>query len=147
MASSVSSASSSLHEKEANLPSASSSFPSSEAAAAAAKYDDDEEEEDVCRICRNPADPEHPLRYPCACSGSIKYVHQECLLQWLNHSNARQCEVRDYHSLSLILFLDSIMDFFFKKLILILNLGLVSFGRSCFDSWEWEFENFELNCY
>jgi hypothetical protein len=35
-----------------------------------------------------------PLYYPCACSGSIKYVHQECLLQWLNHSNARQCEVR-----------------------------------------------------
>ncbi|KAL8129206.1 hypothetical protein V2J09_018361, partial [Rumex salicifolius] len=55
--------------------------------------DDDEEEEDVCRICRNPGDPDNPLRYPCACSGSIKYVHQDCLLQWLNHSNARQCEV------------------------------------------------------
>jgi len=34
-----------------------------------------------------------PLYYPCACSGSIKYVHQECLVQWLNHSKARQCEV------------------------------------------------------
>ncbi|XP_004290591.1 PREDICTED: probable E3 ubiquitin ligase SUD1 [Fragaria vesca subsp. vesca] len=61
--------------------------------AAAAKYDDDEEEEDVCRICRNPGDADNPLRYPCACSGSIKFVHQDCLLQWLNHSNARQCEV------------------------------------------------------
>ncbi|CAK9178647.1 unnamed protein product [Ilex paraguariensis] len=59
----------------------------------ASKYDDDEEEEDVCRICRNPGDAENPLRYPCACCGSIKFVHQECLLQWLNHSNARQCEV------------------------------------------------------
>ncbi|KAK7319893.1 hypothetical protein RJT34_04621 [Clitoria ternatea] len=59
-----------------------------------AKFDDDdEEEEDVCRICRNPGDSENPLRYPCACSGSIKFVHQDCLLQWLNHSNARQCEV------------------------------------------------------
>lgn len=59
-----------------------------------AKYDyEDEEEEDVCRICRNPGDAENPLRYPCACSGSIKFVHQDCLLQWLNHSNARQCEV------------------------------------------------------
>ncbi|KAA8536214.1 hypothetical protein F0562_028692 [Nyssa sinensis] len=57
------------------------------------KYEDDDEEEDVCRICRNPGDPENPLRYPCACSGSIKFVHQDCLLQWLNHSNARQCEV------------------------------------------------------
>ncbi|KAI5604200.1 hypothetical protein BDE02_01G271600 [Populus trichocarpa] len=62
--------------------------------AAAARFDDDEEEEgDVCRICRNPGDAENPLRYPCACSGSIKFVHQDCLLQWLNHSNARQCEV------------------------------------------------------
>ncbi|OMO63242.1 Zinc finger, RING-CH-type [Corchorus olitorius] len=64
---------------------------------AAAKFDaeleEDEEEEDVCRICRNPGDAENPLRYPCACSGSIKFVHQDCLLQWLNHSNARQCEV------------------------------------------------------
>ncbi|XP_019243432.1 PREDICTED: probable E3 ubiquitin ligase SUD1 isoform X2 [Nicotiana attenuata] len=53
----------------------------------------DDEDEDVCRICRNPGDTDNPLRYPCACSGSIKYVHQDCLLQWLNHSNARQCEV------------------------------------------------------
>lgn len=60
----------------------------------ASRYDDDEEEEDVCRICRNPGEADNPLRYPCACSGSIKYVHQDCLLQWLNHSNARQCEVR-----------------------------------------------------
>ncbi|XP_043709481.1 probable E3 ubiquitin ligase SUD1 [Telopea speciosissima] len=59
----------------------------------ASKYDEDEDEEDVCRICRNPGDAENPLRYPCACSGSIKFVHQDCLLQWLNHSNARQCEV------------------------------------------------------
>ncbi|KAL3843909.1 hypothetical protein ACJIZ3_001312 [Penstemon smallii] len=59
------------------------------------RYDllDEDEEEDVCRICRNPGEVDNPLRYPCACSGSIKFVHQDCLLQWLNHSNARQCEV------------------------------------------------------
>ncbi|KAH8950975.1 hypothetical protein BDL97_09G000200 [Sphagnum fallax] len=34
-----------------------------------------------------------PLYYPCACSGSVEYVHQECLLQWFNHSNVRQCEI------------------------------------------------------
>lgn len=55
--------------------------------------EEEDEEGDVCRICRNPGDVDNPLRYPCACSGSIKYVHQECLLQWLNHSNSRQCEV------------------------------------------------------
>ena len=65
--------------------------------------EEEEEEEDVCRICRNPGDSDNPLRYPCACSGSIKYVHQDCLLQWLNHSNARQCEVRLSLSLSLFL--------------------------------------------
>nr|XP_043618813.1 probable E3 ubiquitin ligase SUD1 [Erigeron canadensis] len=56
-------------------------------------YDDEDEDGDVCRICRNPGDDDNPLRYPCACSGSIKFVHQDCLLQWLNHSNARHCEV------------------------------------------------------
>ncbi|KAI3803707.1 hypothetical protein L1987_31867 [Smallanthus sonchifolius] len=57
-------------------------------------YDDgDEEEEDVCRICRSPGDADNPLRYPCACSGTIKFVHQDCLLLWLNKSKARQCEV------------------------------------------------------
>ncbi|KAK3018566.1 hypothetical protein RJ639_004291 [Escallonia herrerae] len=60
-------------------------------------YDDDDDEGDVCRICRNPGDADNPLRYPCACSGSIKFVHQDCLLQWLNHSNARQCEVWSGH--------------------------------------------------
>lgn len=61
--------------------------------AVAPRLEEEEDEGDVCRICRNPGDADNPLRYPCACSGSIKFVHQDCLLQWLNHSNARQCEV------------------------------------------------------
>ncbi|KAJ4825389.1 putative E3 ubiquitin ligase sud1 [Turnera subulata] len=93
------SSSSSIEKEEstgaAAASSSSSATSSSVSAEAAARSfdDDDEEEEDVCRICRNPGDAENPLRYPCACSGSIKFVHQDCLLQWLNHSNARQCEV------------------------------------------------------
>ncbi|XP_024932938.1 probable E3 ubiquitin ligase SUD1 isoform X1 [Ziziphus jujuba] len=90
--SSSSSSSSSLPENEPTNVSMSSSLSSSPAV----KYDEEEDEGDVCRICRNPGDPENPLRYPCACSGSIKFVHQACLLQWLNHSNARQCEVCKY---------------------------------------------------
>ncbi|KAK8940151.1 hypothetical protein KSP40_PGU017504 [Platanthera guangdongensis] len=62
-------------------------------AAAVPRLEEEEDEGDVCRICRNPGEEDNPLRYPCACSGSIKFVHQDCLLQWLNHSNARQCEV------------------------------------------------------
>lgn len=87
--------SSSSKENEANAAATTSS------SSVAVKYDEEEEEEDVCRICRNPGDADNPLRYPCACSGSIKFVHQDCLLQWLNHSNARQCEVQLFLSLSL----------------------------------------------
>lgn len=52
------------------------------------------EEEDVCRICRMPGEPDSPLYYPCQCNGSIRWVHQDCLLQWLKHSSAVSCEVR-----------------------------------------------------
>ena len=48
---------------------------------------------DLCRICRSPEGPDDPLRYPCACRGSIKYVHQECLRLWLNRRGYKQCEV------------------------------------------------------
>eukprot|EP00850_Spirogloea_muscicola_P016878 SM000140S00627 [mRNA] locus=s140:187485:191304:- [translate_table: standard] len=50
-------------------------------------------EAEECRICRAGGEPGDPLFYPCACSGSIKFVHQGCLLQWLHHSRARHCEV------------------------------------------------------
>ena len=64
-------------------------------ATAMARYIDDEQEddEDVCRICRTPGDADNPLQYPCACRGSIKFVHQDCLLQWLSYSKAHRCEV------------------------------------------------------
>ncbi|GMH02871.1 hypothetical protein Nepgr_004710 [Nepenthes gracilis] len=86
--------SSSLNEKESNeLPIEEEEDERISHDVKVKKYDDDDEEEDVCRICRNTGDADNPLRYPCACSGSIKFVHQDCLLQWLSHSNARQCEV------------------------------------------------------
>ena len=49
---------------------------------------------DECRICRGEATPEAPLAAPCRCSGSMRFVHQSCLLQWIQLSNARRCEVR-----------------------------------------------------
>eukprot|EP00798_Chlamydomonas_sp_ICE-L_P032261 gene32261-16827_t len=52
-----------------------------------------EDEEDVCRICRTEAEEDNPLCYPCACSGSIKHVHQECLEKWLKMSGRTFCEV------------------------------------------------------
>lgn len=48
---------------------------------------------DTCRICRGEATPEQPLFYPCKCSGSIRYVHQDCLMEWLSHSQKKYCEL------------------------------------------------------
>ncbi|KAK9463665.1 uncharacterized protein V1516DRAFT_668395 [Lipomyces oligophaga] len=52
----------------------------------------------ACRICRGEGTPEEPLYHPCKCRGSIKYVHQECLQEWLQHSKRKPvcelCKVR-----------------------------------------------------
>lgn len=48
---------------------------------------------DSCRICRGEGTPGEPLFYPCKCSGSIKYVHQDCLMEWLSHSQKKHCEL------------------------------------------------------
>ncbi|KAK9247827.1 hypothetical protein V1506DRAFT_453898 [Lipomyces tetrasporus] len=51
-------------------------------------------EVDTCRICRGEGTPDEPLYHPCKCSGSIKYVHQDCLMEWLQHSQRKQvCEL------------------------------------------------------
>lgn len=51
------------------------------------------EEPDTCRICRGEGSKEEPLFYPCKCSGSIKFVHQGCLMEWLSHSQKKHCEL------------------------------------------------------
>ncbi|KAI0202884.1 hypothetical protein F4808DRAFT_458590 [Astrocystis sublimbata] len=48
---------------------------------------------DTCRICRGEATDGEPLFFPCKCSGSIKYVHQDCLMEWLSHSQKKHCEL------------------------------------------------------
>ncbi|KAG6041491.1 hypothetical protein E4U41_004068 [Claviceps citrina] len=47
----------------------------------------------ICRICRGEGTSTEPLFYPCKCSGSIKYVHQDCLMEWLSHSQKKYCEL------------------------------------------------------
>lgn len=53
----------------------------------------DKDEADTCRICRGEGTADEPLFYPCKCSGSIKYVHQECLMEWLSHTQKKHCEL------------------------------------------------------
>lgn len=51
------------------------------------------DEADTCRICRGEGSQDEPLFYPCKCSGSIKFVHQNCLMEWLSHSQKKHCEL------------------------------------------------------
>ena len=48
---------------------------------------------DICRVCRCEGAPNRPLFHPCICTGSIKFIHQECLLQWLRYSKKEFCEL------------------------------------------------------
>jgi len=52
-----------------------------------------EEDEEICRVCRSNGTVEKPLFHPCICTGSIRYIHQECLLRWLQHSKKEYCEL------------------------------------------------------
>ncbi|KAI0676025.1 hypothetical protein C8Q78DRAFT_1142731 [Trametes maxima] len=52
-----------------------------------------QEEQDTCRICSAPAEPDQPLFHPCRCSGTIRYIHQDCLTEWLQHSKKKTCDV------------------------------------------------------
>ncbi|QSL65812.1 hypothetical protein MERGE_000090 [Pneumocystis wakefieldiae] len=47
----------------------------------------------LCRVCCGENSEEEPLFYPCKCSGTIKYVHDNCLIKWLQHSRRRDCEL------------------------------------------------------
>ncbi|XP_068586841.1 E3 ubiquitin-protein ligase MARCHF7 isoform X2 [Cebidichthys violaceus] len=46
--------------------------------------DSDEEEGDLCRICQmGQESASNPLIQPCRCTGSLLYVHQDCIKRWL----------------------------------------------------------------
>lgn len=57
---------------------------------------DDDHQADICRVCRCEGCSERPLFYPCICTGSIKYIHQECLVQWMRYSRKEYCELCGY---------------------------------------------------
>ncbi|XP_072198099.1 E3 ubiquitin-protein ligase MARCHF7 isoform X11 [Excalfactoria chinensis] len=46
--------------------------------------DSEDEEGDLCRICQmSSASTDNNLIEPCKCTGSLRYVHQECMKKWL----------------------------------------------------------------
>eukprot|EP00929_Paragymnodinium_shiwhaense_P074754 TRINITY_DN38260_c0_g1_i1.p1 TRINITY_DN38260_c0_g1~~TRINITY_DN38260_c0_g1_i1.p1 ORF type:complete len:1442 (-),score=297.90 TRINITY_DN38260_c0_g1_i1:128-4453(-) len=58
---------------------------------------DDDEDEVCCRICRQ-GEEIGKLYCPCKCTGSIKWIHESCLKQWLEmqDSHRRVCELCRY---------------------------------------------------
>lgn len=47
-----------------------------------------------CRICHSTTTHDHePLVSPCFCTGSMKYVHETCLIHWLKKSIKTNCEL------------------------------------------------------
>ncbi|XP_063382706.1 E3 ubiquitin-protein ligase MARCHF6 [Cydia fagiglandana] len=55
--------------------------------------DSDASGADFCRFCRSEATSDRPLFHPCICTGSIKWIHQECLVQWMRYSRNEICEL------------------------------------------------------
>ena len=51
----------------------------------------------ICRICYMEEDDEieNPIIQPCHCSGSCKYIHLNCLKQWINTKNCLKVDQND----------------------------------------------------
>ena len=50
--------------------------------------------EDICKICHCGSEESGtPFITPCLCAGSIKFVHEECLIKWMKSSTSKTCEL------------------------------------------------------
>jgi E3 ubiquitin-protein ligase MARCH6 len=49
--------------------------------------------QNICKICHVGDTDEEKLCYPCKCSGSIKYVHKNCLFMYIKTSNKNFCSI------------------------------------------------------
>ncbi|KAJ1920922.1 hypothetical protein H4219_000975 [Mycoemilia scoparia] len=71
----------------------------------------------ICRVCRCESTPEEPLFYPCKCTGSIRYVHQDCLHEWLQRSNKKHCELCGHEFTLRILTISCLWLFIFPTIV------------------------------
>ncbi|XWS36104.1 hypothetical protein CRYUN_Cryun20dG0055600 [Craigia yunnanensis] len=46
----------------------------------------------LCRICHE-AEFESCLEAPCACSGTVKFAHRDCIQRWCNEKGNTTCEI------------------------------------------------------
>ena len=58
----------------------------------------------ICRICymEEVSDSKNPLVQPCKCSGSMKYIHLNCLKQWLFTKSCTRLEKKQNFSMFII---------------------------------------------
>lgn len=60
----------------------------------------------ICRICYEEEDPlsnfDNPLVQPCTCSGSLRYIHLNCLKQWLNTKSCTKILSNELYSAFLV---------------------------------------------
>ncbi|XP_053439924.1 E3 ubiquitin-protein ligase MARCHF1 isoform X1 [Nycticebus coucang] len=61
-----------------------------------ATWDGGSDNLEICRICHCEGDEESPLITPCRCTGTLRFVHQACLHQWIKSSDTRCCELCKY---------------------------------------------------
>lgn len=57
----------------------------------------------ICRICYLEEETENnPLIIPCSCSGSMKYIHYECLKKWIYTQTCLEIDSNDICSIFII---------------------------------------------
>lgn len=47
---------------------------------------------EACKICWEPGDASVFIT-PCSCTGTMKFVHVQCLLMWLSTKNLYTCDI------------------------------------------------------
>ncbi|XP_058858534.1 uncharacterized protein marchf1 isoform X1 [Acipenser ruthenus] len=77
-------------------PVCSSTFQNGESRRPPVDDDWNDDLEEACRICHCEGDDESPLITPCHCTGTLHFVHQACLHQWIKSSDTRCCELCKY---------------------------------------------------
>lgn len=52
--------------------------------------------EKICKICHSSEEDESRFAHPCKCKGSLKYIHTECLNEWIKLTNTKKCDICNY---------------------------------------------------
>ena len=96
----------------------------------------------LCKICYGEEEedhPENPLVQPCKCSGTLKYIHLNCLKQWINtksynlirKTNEEDKQISDEIQELIVTFNNSKQPLLFGKIIEL----FIGYKASLFSTW------------